>query len=236
MKNKWNKLFTLFLGLMLVWTMVLPVLAHEAVDLDRLGSITLSVKYNGKGVSGAKFTCIRIAYAAEIKGTESGFYFFRVTDDTIIDNERITGDAAALAKEMNTLYQNAQGSFAFQEQTLATNNDGQATFENLEPGLYLIRQPSAAAGYYKMSPFLVSVPYVVKTADGDWHYEYNLTVSAKSELEREPTPTQPVKDPDPTLPQTGQLWWPVPLLAVSGMAFFALGWFLFVTRRKRDAK
>ena len=236
MKIKWNKLFTLFLGLIMVLAMVFPVLAHEAVDLDRLCSVTLSVKYGGKGVSGAKFTCIQIAYAAEIKGTESGFYFFRITDDTVIDNQRITGDAAALAKEMDTLYQNTQDSFTFQEQTLATNNDGQVTFENLEPGLYLIRQPSAAAGYNKMSPFLVSVPYVVKTNDGDWHYQYDLTVSTKSELEREPTPTQPVKDPDPTQPQTGQLRWPVPQLAESRMVFFALGWFLFVTRRKRDAK
>ena len=27
-----------------------------------------------------------------------------------------------------------------------------------------------------------------------------------------------------SLPQTGQLWWPVPLLAVAGLAMFLLGW------------
>ena len=26
------------------------------------------------------------------------------------------------------------------------------------------------------------------------------------------------------LPQTGQLWWPVPILAVAGIAFFSIGW------------
>lgn len=30
--------------------------------------------------------------------------------------------------------------------------------------------------------------------------------------------------PDPELPQTGLTWWPVPVLAVSGMALFFIGW------------
>ena len=36
----------------------------------------------------------------------------------------------------------------------------------------------------------------------------------------------------PLLPQTGQLWWPVPLLAVAGMALVMLG--LIVNRRNSD--
>lgn len=42
-------------------------------------------------------------------------------------------------------------------------------------------------------------------------------------------------DPDvplANLPQTGQLWWPVPLLAVAGMALVMLG--LIVNRRNSD--
>ena len=34
----------------------------------------------------------------------------------------------------------------------------------------------------------------------------------------------PVEVPLASLPQTGQLWWPVPLLAVAGLALFLLGW------------
>lgn len=38
-----------------------------------------------------------------------------------------------------------------------------------------------------------------------------------------------IKDPSAPanaakLPQTGQLWWPVPILAVAGIAFFSIGW------------
>ncbi len=37
--------------------------------------------------------------------------------------------------------------------------------------------------------------------------------------------------PSPDIPQTGQLWWPVPLLAILGTVFFALGW-----ARRRDTE
>ena len=40
----------------------------------------------------------------------------------------------------------------------------------------------------------------------------------------------PPKLPCTTLPQTGLLWWPVPLLAAGGMALFLIGWL----RRRRD--
>ena len=42
--------------------------------------------------------------------------------------------------------------------------------------------------------------------------------------------TQPKKDP--ILPQTGMLWWPVPVLAILGFAAFIVG--VFYGRRKRD--
>ncbi len=40
---------------------------------------------------------------------------------------------------------------------------------------------------------------------------------------------------DATLAQTGQLWWPVPLLAGCGLALFALGWCLVFLEGKKDA-
>lgn len=77
--------------------------------------------------------------------------------------------------------------------------------------------------------------------------EYTVTVSREGitfvvtntlteELPDEPTPEGPLPEvpeeniPDepvpqgPALPQTGVLWWPVPLLACAGMALFLAGW------------
>ena len=36
-------------------------------------------------------------------------------------------------------------------------------------------------------------------------------------------PTKPSKQDKPKLPQTGALWWPVPVAAICGIAFIAIG-------------
>lgn len=49
----------------------------------------------------------------------------------------------------------------------------------------------------------------------------------------EPTVSETVPE-EPKLPQTGMLWWPVPLLAVGGMIFFIVGWVKQRTDGDRD--
>ena len=49
-----------------------------------------------------------------------------------------------------------------------------------------------------------------------------------------PTPINPSPDPKPGLPYTGQLWWPVPVLLVSGAVLILLG--LLQRRRKSNGK
>ena len=49
----------------------------------------------------------------------------------------------------------------------------------------------------------------------------------------EPPPLGPGDQPnEPTLPQTGALWWPVPLLAAAGLLLLTVGLLL---RRREDA-
>ena len=102
---------------------------------------------------------------------------------------------------------------------VTVDKDGNATFSDLTFGLYLVVQKTAAPGYGKTAPFLVSVPYLY--AD---EYQYDVTSQPKTDLEREVKPTAP---PSPgggkKLPQTGQLWWPVPVLACAGLGCIAVG-------------
>jgi LPXTG-motif cell wall-anchored protein len=44
-------------------------------------------------------------------------------------------------------------------------------------------------------------------------------------------PGNPDEPGTPALPQTGQFWWPVPLLAAGGMMLFVLG---YVMRRREN--
>lgn len=86
-----------------------------------------------------------------------------------------------------------------------------------------------------------------QVVEADVPEEYTVTVSREGitfvvtntlaeEITDEPTPEGPLPEvpeeniPDepvpqgPALPQTGVLWWPVPLLACAGMALFLAGW------------
>lgn len=48
----------------------------------------------------------------------------------------------------------------------------------------------------------------------------------------EPTPTKPTETPPkPVLPQTGQLWWPVPVLVLAGLALILVG---LLRRKEQD--
>ena len=82
--------------------------------------------------------------------------------------------------------------------------NGCAVFAELKMGVYLVSQPSVAAGYRKMHPFLVSIPML---QDEVWNYD----ICAYPKTEKLPE--------DPEMPDTGQDLWPfcVLLLSTSGL-------------------
>lgn len=210
-----KKLLTFLLLLSVLFSLPLTAYAHD-VPQDRDDcSIEVTVRYNEENVDGGTLTAIKIGYVAE----EDGNYFFRqeMTDEKLED---ITSpEAPALQQEF---YAANKETYEFYTQTQPVE-DGKATFTDLSTGLYLIVQEKAAYGFSKLGTFLISVPYMQ-----DGQYQYHVTATIKSELHREPEPTAPpptVPD-DPSLPQTGQLNWPVPVLAVGGMALIVLGCFL----------
>lgn len=74
------------------------------------------------------------------------------------------------------------------------------------------------------------------TPQWDWSWDGKY-INVYVTNTKKPPYTPPTSGPTPTprpnypsvLPQTGLLWWPVPVLAVGGMLLFALGW----NRRRR---
>ncbi len=224
---KWNpkRLFALIPALGLAVGLWLTAYAHDVPDLDRLGSITVTTRKADAPVQGGSLRLYRVGEVAEADGN----YFFRLTGDFASCGESLehleaAGDLAA------RLY-----SFARQESLtgLAEKElgpEGTATFANLPVGLYLVTQPQAAAGYEPLAPFLVTLPYL-----DNGTYQYDLSALPKPELEQEPQPTVPPTtkpEPDPDLPLTGQLWWPVPVLACGGLLLFIVG--LVLKRRPED--
>lgn len=198
----------------------LNAFAHEVPDMDKQGSIEITMRYGDKAVSGGTLTATKVGEVAQ----DDGNYFF-----VRLDGEPLTDITSPDAPgKMETFSKEYGKNHSLSTQDATVGKDGKATFSNLELGLYLITQKTPAPGYNKICSFLVSVPY-----NDNGHYVYDVDINAKSELEREetPKPTKPEKPTTPTnpkLPQTGQLTWPIPVLAAAGLLLMVVG---FVLRR-----
>lgn len=139
------------------------------------------------------------------------------------------------------------------------DSEGCAAFSQLELGLYLVVQTKASAGYQPVNSFLVSLPMA---ENGQWLYDVDASPKVGActpEPETPPVPPDnPTKPETPgtpdvpgtpqtpgspvvtttqetvVIPKTGQLNWPVPMMAVCGMLLFACGWQLNAQGRKES--
>lgn len=211
----------LFFLLVIVLLCSLPLQTFAATTGDC--SMEVIMEYQGKKITGGELIAVRVGYPDFDTGS-----FRQMTDSAEIEN---IGKPGAV-NEMLKYYGDAKKNYTFDVYT-AEVKDGKALFNEIPMGLYLIFQQKAASGYNNISPFLVTVPY-----DG----KMDVTSISKPEMKKEPpSPTETTK---PTtggssggntgnkLPQTGQLTWPIPWLASSGMVLFVLGWWLCFGRRK----
>ena len=200
----------------------LTVSAHEVPDLTRNGTITFRLDWEGEPLTGGTLTMYRVGDVAEDDGNYS-FTAVPTLPGVVLDDLNDPALAAALVAAAENVEL---------ESVTASVEDGEAVFTDLAPGLYVVHQEKAAEGFSPLSPFFISMP---RFRDGT--YEYEITADPKVSLEPEPTePTQPKptepKPPVPSLPQTGQLNWPVPILAAAGFGLFLTGGLLCSGRKK----
>lgn len=201
----------------LLWVLPGVAYAREVPDESRTGTITVKMEYDGKPVTGGTLTAYRVARVMEENGNDC----FEVLPPYMVqelswENWNTPELAASFA-----------GQISGDGIAPTTSEGGLVCFEDLKLGLYLIVQAEAADGYEPLIPFLVSVPM-----NEDGHYVYEVNAEGKFQLHQEPQPTTPPKPSGPNLPQTGQLNWPIPVLAVLGLSLFAAGWILRSGKKK----
>lgn len=97
-------------------------------------------------------------------------------------------------------------------------SDGIIHFDQLEAGVYLlVKWNQEGPNTLEVSPALVYLPRYNQERD---IWEHTAIVNPK--FSQIPTPTEP-SAPDPQLPQTGMLQWPIPLLVLSGLFLLIIG-------------
>lgn len=223
-----KRLCAMIMALLLLCCLPMAASAETLVDLDKEGSITVKAVYKKVPLEGMKLNCIQVG---ELVPNDDVYYFKSLYHDAVYDSENIH-DSEHPAKMLELVQDSASVGY-----TKSADKDGNIKFEKLKPGLYLIYQTESfekAGNKYEIDEFFVSIPY-----DGKYHVNANC----KPGLDLYPEePTCPPGCPPGSssgktnkvtkLPQTGQLSWPVPVMAVTGMFFFALGWWLCFGGRK----
>ena len=213
-----RKLLALLFALTILASLAPSAFAQDYVRMDQEGSITLELQFDGEPLIGGSFSCTKVA---EVMDEDGNLYF-----QTLLD-EKIYREGIPAVADMERQVKD-HGDFFQTQKQMVTNDTGTVVFANCLPGLYLITQDTDVRGYSRINTFLVSVPYLEEGT-----YVYDVTARTKTALEQEVTETtEPEEDKDDKLPQTGQLNWPVPVLAVGGLALFVLGWYLRFGKKK----
>ena len=204
-----------FLGCVTVSAVGHPVPQTDKTDCSI--SVVLQNKQTAQGITDATLVCLRVGYVEEDNGN---FGFYHTLTHQPIDAIDSAATAEAFDRQAQTT---AFEAFSPTE----ARADGTYRFTNLKTGLYLIRQQKAADGYNDMNSFLVSVPSLV-----NGEYLYDIAADVKTQLYTQ-SPPHPSEPPE-KLPQTGLLYWPVPVMAAVGLALLLVGVLLLRKRESND--
>lgn len=214
-----KRIFSLLLAVLLVVALPLRVHAQETIDPDKNGSITVKMKDGNTALTGLKLTCIRVG---TLEAANGKYEYLRAYDKKVLTETLYT---QSLAGELMTFVKDNSSNYTFQQLEERVDKEGYATFSNCKSGLYLICQEEDftlnGKKYGTIHPFLVTVPY---------NGSYDVKPTAKPGLDVLKKDSRPSEK----LPQTGQLNWPVPILAASGLALVTLG-LVLCSGRKREA-
>lgn len=255
-----NRIAGLLLWVVLLCTSFVPIYAHEIPDENRKGEITLKMRYDGKNITDGTLTAYRVG---EIQENNGNYSFVKTSpmekfsgNYDNIGEPKLAKEVYNFVKEHNiqaySTVDNKMGKITFTNldlglylivQTKASNG-----YELMNP--FLVSVPMNEDGNYV---------YEIN-AEGKFELHQDKTTTTPSNPSdssnssdpidpskpTDPTnptnPTDPSKPPklseilgllDPTLPQTGQLNWPIPVLVILGAVLITIGC-LIRFRKEKD--
>lgn len=152
---KYN-VFSVFLAAAILLCLSLPVQGEEALDTAAIGSITVTLRVEGKIVPGGTLELYQVAQVRQ----ENGNDLFEFTNPfrncgLSLDDLQSPDLAKELLKYVEQCQKNGNSMVLCKE---TVNKNGKAVFQNLPVGLYLVVQRKAISGYKTILPFLVTIP------------------------------------------------------------------------------
>lgn len=135
------------------------------VDFEDRGTIELLLKESTDGtmVSGAEISIVKIAKAIDKNNNLAFEYVDEISDCSLLVDEikDVSSELLECVDKSNLKYDKK-----------ITDKNGMVKFNNLELGLYLIKQTNKLEGYSSFLPFLIMIPEYV---DDEWNYDIEAT-------------------------------------------------------------
>lgn len=293
-----NRILSLTISAMLIF--LIPIFSipsafadENIIDLDRQGSVSVTLKDENSAVVGAELGIYRIADAVVQDDTVS--YELREDfRDLGISADKLTEEDSVNAVTEQIKKNNVSGIKGL------TDSSGNVSFEGLSVGVYCVMQTKSVSEYSDCMPFVISIPVL-----SDGVYIYDVDATPKTSVEKlinitvelvwnddKPSESHPpirvdlirdgiivdtvilyeengwthtwIKYPSSDkweviqrdipdgysvkydketnhfilinsnkLIQTGQLNWPIPVLAVAGLVLVMIGWVLLIRKGKQ---
>ena len=228
----------------------------KQLEPDKKGSISLNIlnPETQAGISGISLELIKVA---ELAGPdEEGNYSYALTGkfaDSKVDVTNLTEKNVGEREKAEAL-QTIVNNNNIRGTAKVTDNNGSVSFTGLDLGVYLIQNYPVDKDKETVRAFLVTVPRLLNNT-----YVYDVNATGKPEApdiggggdetesesngnKKKKSSTEKSKKKSSTpdspggggstgsrLPQTGQLWWPVPVLIAAGLVLIVFG---LIRRRK----
>lgn len=135
------------------------------VDFEGRGTIELLLKESTDGtmVSGAEISIVKIAKAIDKNNNLAFEYVDEISDCSLLVDEikDVSSELLECVDKSNLKYDKK-----------ITDKNGMVKFNNLELGLYLIKQTNKLEGYSSFLPFLIMIPEFI---NDEWNYDIEAT-------------------------------------------------------------
>lgn len=245
--TKLKRLLPLVMCVLLIAALIpVQTYAIDPIDTDRDVALTVNFCFNTTPLPGAEFKLYRVADCSESAE-------FTVTKDFAASGVDLSDPSIKsweTALKILSYYVSSHSEILPLD-TAVTGTDGTASFPckqtSLKPGLYLVAGSETVIGNksYSSLPFLICLPSQ-DSLTGEW--QYDVIASPKPGANEDVTPSpvpspipspkpspspspkpspspypSPSPSPKPGLPQTGVLWWPVPVMLIAGFFLIFVG-------------
>lgn len=179
---KFLKRTALFITAAVIAACPMRLQAEELPDLNKKGSIEVTMKEDDKPIAGEELSLLQIAAAKTDDTPDNRGFSFAYTDKFTGQSLNLNDEKTVQASESaNTLLAFAQKN-KITGTTAVSGTDGVIRFKDLQTGLYLVLNSKPVNGYQTIDPFLVTVPVQIKDKEGKvTGYSYDVQANPKME-------------------------------------------------------